>query len=554
MLARTNQSLRLLASAVFVASTALAQSNFPPPPAGNGNPQTPEKELLGMALFFEEQLSSTNTTACATCHDFGAGGVDPRTATHRNPGFDGILGTADDQRGSPGVTKMYTNGQFVPTETHGYGAQVTPRRSPTVINAGYQPVFSYEGHSATLEQMIAHPILNPVEMAEVGRTWTDVAVKLTDAEPLKLASQLPPRLANFIANSTYPDLFNSAFGTTTINQTRIVQAIAAYLRTLNSDQAKWDLVRNNNATFTAQEQLGLTLFEATANGATSCNTCHGEFNQDVNTTGPIVGQMTMTQTGPYGSMFPERLLFHNIGIRPPHEDPGVTMTTGNPADLGKFRVASLRNVELAGPYFHNGSAETLEEVVEFYNRGGDFHTNQAANLTPRNYTITEVDAIVALLKTLTDPRLVNGTMPFDRPLLGSQNGNLVEHHGAGQQTPFGELTLTTPTAPIIGESNFQLLMHGSTPNSLSFLMWDTALSTGGPMPEMHLALSSNFQAFYVGTSELTWFTQSGTAEVPLPLPNQPALQGTTLFAQWLSLEPHGTQPWTTSNALRIEIQ
>ena len=77
--------LRALGLASFCLATAVAQSNFPAPPSPTSNPQTPHKELLGMALFFEEQLSSTGTTACATCHDFAHGGGDPRTADSVNP-------------------------------------------------------------------------------------------------------------------------------------------------------------------------------------------------------------------------------------------------------------------------------------------------------------------------------------------------------------------------------------------------------------------------------------------------------------------------------------
>ena len=85
--------LRVLGIASFAVATAIAQSNFPAPPAPSGNPPSPMKELLGMALFFEEQLSSTGTVACATCHEFQHGGGDPRTSQHVNPGQDGLFGT-----------------------------------------------------------------------------------------------------------------------------------------------------------------------------------------------------------------------------------------------------------------------------------------------------------------------------------------------------------------------------------------------------------------------------------------------------------------------------
>src|SRR5688572_7942655 len=92
----------LLATAV--ASSALAQQTFfpaPVPPAGN--PITQQKALLGMALFWEEQLSTSNTIACGTCHAFSRGGVDPRAGTRAHPGADGVFGTADDVQGAIGV-------------------------------------------------------------------------------------------------------------------------------------------------------------------------------------------------------------------------------------------------------------------------------------------------------------------------------------------------------------------------------------------------------------------------------------------------------------------
>ena len=90
--------LRALGSASLLLAAAVAQTNFPPPPSPTGNPPSQQKELLGMALFFEEQLSSTSTVACATCHDFTRGGVDGRTSDGVNPGADGVFGTADDIR------------------------------------------------------------------------------------------------------------------------------------------------------------------------------------------------------------------------------------------------------------------------------------------------------------------------------------------------------------------------------------------------------------------------------------------------------------------------
>jgi cytochrome c peroxidase len=545
--------LRLLAASSLFVALAAAQSNFPAPPAPPTNPPTPQKELLGMTLFFEEQLSSTSTVACASCHDLGRGGIDPRTSNSRNPGYDAVLGTADDQLGSPGIATVLWNGTVLADPFQGFAPNITRRRAPTVVNSGYHTHLTYDGSKPSLEALIPAPLFNQVEMGHHLRTWADVTQKLTNASPLVLASNLPTRLQNFIQGRTYADLFQLAFGSQQVSQQGIVDALACYLRTLNSDQSRWDLHLHGQAQLTAQEQLGLTLFTSTANGATSCNTCHGDFEQRVLTEGPIAGQMTMTMFGPYGSLVPTRLVFHNVGIRPPVEDPARQNVTTNPADAGKFRVASLRNVELTAPHFHNGGANTLRDAIDFYDRGGDFHTNQAANLTPRNYTPAEKDALEALLRTLTDPRLAAGVAPFDRPTLGSQNGRLVTSIGQGALTQTGRLVASAPFAPRLGEGWFKLALSGATVGSPTFLMWDVA-QRSAPMPfQIELALSPAFNIFAVGPAQWTFTMATGIQVVPLPLPNVPALSGQTLFAQWLVLEPSATAPIVTSNALRIPL-
>jgi cytochrome c peroxidase len=548
--------LRAIAPIVLSAAAVVAQTNFPPPPQPAGNPSTPAKELLGMALFFEEQLSSTNTVACATCHDFTHGGADPRTNTAINAGADQLTGTADDQRGSPGIPLIWSNGELLPHPSHVFKPNVTARRAPTVVNTGYHQHLMYDGSKANLEELAAAPLFNPVEMGRAGRTWSEITSKLATAKPLALASNLPQRLQTFLGSNNYPALFQQAFGTTQITSANIPQAIAAYIRTLNSDRSKWDLVQNGQATLTAQEQLGLTLFNAPANGATSCNTCHGDFDARTLTEGPVAGQMTMTTSGPYGSFFPTRLEFHNVGVRPPSEDVGRGGVTLTAADQGKFRVASLRNVALSAPYFHNGGMATLGDVVEFYNRGGDFHVNQAANLFPRNYTVVEKDAIVALLNTLTDPRLVAGTQPFDRPTLGSQNGNIVTATGAGQTTAVGELVATAPYAPVLGEQLFRITLSGAAPGSLTWLMWDTVAAAPNTLPfNLQLGLSPEFQVFGMGPVQTNWIVPGvGMQQIPMPLPNQPVLAGAELYAQWLVLDATSANPILTSNGLRIELQ
>lgn len=110
------------------------------PPAPAGNPVTAAKAALGKALFWDEQLSSTLTVSCGTCHRPGKGGSDPRTIVNntrsRNPGFDNVFNTADDVFGSPGVPLNNLDGTYSPSNQFGFNEQVTPRKSPSYLNAG----------------------------------------------------------------------------------------------------------------------------------------------------------------------------------------------------------------------------------------------------------------------------------------------------------------------------------------------------------------------------------------------------------------------------------
>ena len=164
-------------------------------------------------------------------------------------------------------------------------------------------------------------------------------------------------------------LFRSAFGTAQISGVRIAQAIAPYLRTLVSDQTKFDHYLAGNTSLTAQEALGLQLFtQSRPNGSTagSCVQCHGDIRPESHLSGPVFEGNT-----PYGSL-QQHDNFHNTGIRPAIEDAG--------RGHGTFKVPMLRNVALRAPYFHTGGMQDLGAVIDFYGRGGDFHENQAPEI------------------------------------------------------------------------------------------------------------------------------------------------------------------------------
>jgi cytochrome c peroxidase len=362
----------------------------PPPPVPLGNPITPAKVNLGKVLFWDEQLSSSRTVACGTCHIPTKGGSDPRSfvdspiSTH--PGFDDLFGTPDDVTGSIGLVRSTASGAFTPDAAFGVERQVTGRKAPSMIMAAYSPRLFWDGRAdpvfedpitgnitlnnlAALESQAVGPFVSDVEMAHVGRDFQDVLDRLAEVDPLALSPQIPAALETWINDRSYPQLFAEAFGTPTITGSRVAMAIATYERTLIANQSPFDaFLAGTPGALTPQQNAGRNVFLGPGN----CVPCHGGNLQTDN-------------------------LFHNNGVRPIFEDLGRGAITGNPADNGRFRTPTLRNVALRGPYFHNGGFQTLAEVVEFYDRGGDFFVNQDILVQPLGLSQQQKNDLVAFL-------------------------------------------------------------------------------------------------------------------------------------------------------------
>ena len=206
-----------------------------PPPAPFGNQVTAAKAYLGKTLFWDEQMSSTRTVACGTCHRPASGGSDPRTVNgdqrSRNPGPDGAFGTLDDIFGSPGVPQNYLDGNYGFSPVFGMREQVTGRKAPSYLNAGYSfGGLFWDGRAsdtfrdplsnivllpdtASLESQSVGPPVSSAEMGHLNRSWTQVAARIQASKPLALATNLPFGLAAWIDNRTYPQLFEEVFGT-----------------------------------------------------------------------------------------------------------------------------------------------------------------------------------------------------------------------------------------------------------------------------------------------------------------------------------------------------
>ena len=295
-----------------------------PPPAPPTNPTTAAKVYLGKSLFWDEQLSSTKTVSCGTCHRGGTGGSDPRSLVtifnSKNPGLDGVFNTADDVVGSQGVPLNSLDGSYLWSSSYGLREQVTNRKSNSAINAVYAPILFWDGRATgtfrdpltnavvinnggALESQAIGPPVSDVEMAHGGRDWTNVAARVSVAKPLALATNIPSPLQNWIGERDYSALFQETFGTPEVTPTRIALAIAAYERTLFSDRTPLDLANAGITPLPAAEQRGRNVFTNV-----QCNVCHA------------------------GNLLTDNS-FRNIGVRPAAEDTGRFQVTGNNNNL-----------------------------------------------------------------------------------------------------------------------------------------------------------------------------------------------------------------------------
>ncbi len=495
-------------------SAIFSPLSSPPNPSANG--VTAAKAMLGKTLFWDEQLSSTRTVACGTCHRPASGGSDPRTTVGseraKNPGFDGVFDTEDDIFGSPGVIQNNGNGGLVPSSVFGLKEQTTSRKAPSYLNAGITTNGTFWDGRATntfrdpltnstlftdwggLESQSLAPPVSTAEMGHNGRDWTQVAARVAASKPLALASKIPRSMLNWINGRDYPQLFEEAFGTPEVTPVRIAMAIATHERTLFSDRSPLDRWAMQIEELAPDESRGRDLF-ATLN----CTFCHG---------GPALSDQN----------------FNNVGVRPTNEDRGRGAFTGNSSDNGRFKSPSLRNVELRGPYFHNGRFATLEDVVEFYNRGGDF---DAPNINrglvrPLNLTAGQKADLVAFLRRpLTDPRVRDELPPFDRPRLFTDSPLVPALIGSGREGTGGIVpTAVALEPPVAGNATFTIGLSDALPASTVVLVIDDAdPGVGTSIPAAGTLIRHS-----------TVTDAGGFASASLAL--DPGLAGRTFFGRW----------------------
>lgn len=318
------------------------------------NAATPERLALGRRLYFDKRLSVDGTVSCATCHDV-------------------TRGFSDLQPTSEGIRKQFGK-----------------RNSPTVLNAVLLQTMFWDGRSPDLDHQATQPILNPVEMGMPD-----------EATALKAISDDPE----------YQKAFQAAYGRD-INYADLGRALGAFERTLVFLDSPFQRFMNGDSSaLSAAAQAGWELF----NGKARCAACH-----------------PLNPANPVGS----DNRFHNIGVSARHQDfeglarqairslaadpseqkldelavgtdlseLGRFMVTRNRADIGSFRTPQITNIGITGPYMHDGSLETLWDVIDHYNKGGEANPYLDGGIEPLGLTEQEIDQLVAFLFALTDVR------------------------------------------------------------------------------------------------------------------------------------------------------
>jgi cytochrome c peroxidase len=323
--------------------------HFPQVPIPADNPQTYAGVQLGRHLFYDPILSADSTMSCASCHLAQNNFTDGKAVS---TGIDGIMGK---------------------------------RSSMSLLNVAYiQPVIAsndtfalfWDGRSKSLEDQALRPVEDQIEL---HNTWPNLVEKLKK-------------------HPEYPKMFREAFGITDrseITKELAAKAMAQFERIMiSSGQSIFDRYLAGEITLLQDEALDgkIMFFDEGGVGLpdAECFHCHG------------VG--TLTGKG-----------FFENGLDPFNAltDIGMEHVSGNPDDRGKFRVPTIRNIEMSAPYMHDGRFQTLEDVVDHYL----FHSlldtpypnpNMALIVNKRaQYTQYHKTALVAFLKTLTDTEFVN---------------------------------------------------------------------------------------------------------------------------------------------------
>jgi len=368
---------KLILSSVGLIALMLIASiacNRPLPDKETDTPLT-DKEKLGKRLFFETSLSTPEGQDCSDCHKPESAFADPDTGIPVSRGaVDGRYGNRNDMPAA-------------------YAAFVPPLHYDSVEQVWIGGLF-WDGRANTLEEQAMGPPLNPLEMANPDT--------ITIREKLKALE--------------YASMFTDIYGPDALIDpseafAHMADAIAAYERTaeFNPFDSKYDHFLKGEAEFTEQEARGMALFVSVNKG--NCAACH-IITPLPDGTPPLFTDFTYDNLGtpknpenPFYTLPPE---LNPDGYE--YVDLGLGITLNDPAENGKFRVPTLRNIAITPPYLHNGVFKTLFQVVAFYNSrdvapwpppevAENVNVDEMGDL---GLTNQEMEDIVAFMLTLTD--------------------------------------------------------------------------------------------------------------------------------------------------------
>lgn len=249
--------------------------------------------------------------------------------------------------------------------SEGFNGQFTRRNSMSLVNLimyDREKMF-WDERADNLEDQVLHPIQDPIEM---GLTLETLVSRLEGTD-------------------YYAILFENAFGDSTITTDRVSKALSQFLRSMVSYQSKYDRVLTGDDVFTASEANGQVMYN-TVGSQQGCVSCHGGDLVDADSYNFQIGQQ------------PTIVGSNDLS------DLGIFEITGNPSDSLRFKVSSLRNIELTAPYLHDGSVATLEDLF--------------ATGSPHNFGMNASQSadLIAFLKTLTDYEFIQDerfSSPFE---------------------------------------------------------------------------------------------------------------------------------------------
>jgi cytochrome c peroxidase len=358
-------------------------------------PDIDSVEALGQRLYFDTALSKNRTQSCATCHAPGRGFSDDR-----DNGVGGAVSLGDD------------------------GSSLGDRNAPTAAYASYSPAFHrngegryvggqfLDGREQDLAGQAGGPPLNPIEMG--------MPDKASVVERLQENSEYREAFRRFYGDAVFEDP-EQAYAA-------MASSIAAFEKTdlFSPFDSKYDRYLRGEYTMTAEEDLGMTLFFSQQ--FSNCNVCH-QLKKRPAAKGETFSNYEYHNIGtPVNVAVREK---NGLGVD--HVDHGLldNPAVDDPAQDGRFKVPTLRNVAVTGPYMHNGVFRDLRTVVLFYNKYNSRSARRQINPeTGQQWAAPEVDATLSLDELKTGPALkdreIDALVAFMKTLTDARYEHLLE--------------------------------------------------------------------------------------------------------------------------------